>query len=503
MKQKIINFLPYLLFGLLGLVLMVYKIGQYPLLWYDEGARLIVSRTLAETGQYASYSVDGFLPFNPWISAGPLDVLSVAAAIALFGKQVSIIRLAIVPFGLLSMFMILIFGQKLFGKTAGWVGALLVLAVPPMLDNSFLLMSRQFMSENTSTAMALVGIFLWFRTWQTGKTPLAWLGGAILGLGMISKTQAAIWLMPALGVVWLLRLIQDRKRSLREVSFLVAASLVIVGWYLFVNLQVPAELRASNLLSTQASVRLLLLTLEPRMTSTTALVVAGVMFLVSLFVLFDLLRPSKAPRLATPVAWGQAMLAIASLFCALWFLFLSIRYPRYTYTGWIFTLMLAGWILWRLERYFIGWSVLNRLQLKHWLVPATLALLVLITLAGHGLPLVRTQGIIAVEETGQFIDENIPPEAVIETTEMEVFGLTDHWQFHFAPNSTILTATHQIFYEQVPPDVKYEFLTGDPDYLITGTFSDWLLLYWNTGLVESEFVKVAEFPPYRVFQRKR
>jgi 4-amino-4-deoxy-L-arabinose transferase-like glycosyltransferase len=502
MKRKITTILPYVLYGLLGLVLIMYKIGNYPLLWYDEGARLIMSRTLAETGNYATYSVDGFVPFNPWISAGPLDVLSVAAGIAVFGKYANVIRLALVPFSLLSMIMILIFGQKLFGKQAGWLAALTVLAVPPVLGNGFIWMSRQFMSENTSTAMAILAMFLWFRSWQTGKTSYSWVGGALLGLGMISKTQAAIWLMPALGLVWLLRLIQDRKRSWREIAFLISASLVIIAWYLFVNLQVPAGMQESNWQSMQASVKLLLFTVENRMISTTQLAITGIMFLVGAVVLVDLLRRPMGQRLANPVEWGQAMLAITSLFCVTWFFFLSIRYPRYSYTGWIFTLMLAGWLVWRFEVWLSGRKALKSLKVKLWLVPLTALILVMVNLAGNGMPLLKINGPIAAEEMGKFINKNIPPEAVIETTEMEIFGLTDHWEFHFAPNSAILTATRQIFYEQIQPQVSYDFLSYNPDYLITGPFSDWIHLYWSSGLVESDFVKLAEFPPYQVFQRK-
>jgi 4-amino-4-deoxy-L-arabinose transferase-like glycosyltransferase len=503
MKQRIITILPYILYGLLGLILIVYKIGNYPLLWYDEGAKLIMSRTLAETGYYATYSIEGFIPFNPWTTAGPLEVLSGAAAIDLFGKHVEVIRMAIIPFSLISMFMILILGQQLFGKQAGYLAALMVLAAPPTLGNSFTLMSRQFMSENTSTAMAILAMFLWFRSWQSGRTTLGWIGGALLGLGMISKTQAAIWLMPALAVIWLLRLIQDPKRSWREIVFLISASLVITAWYLFVNLQVPAEMQESNWQSQQANIHLLLLTVENRSISTTTIAISGIMFLVSLVVLGRLLIQPRGKRLVNSFEWGQTMLAISSLFCMVWFFFFSIRFPRYTYTGWIFTLMLAGWLVWQLERWISGWQPLKRLKIDQWLIPLTMGLMVIVNLAGNGIPLLRVHGPIASEEVGKFINENIPSDAIIETTEMELFGLTDHWEFHFAPNSAILTATRQIFYEQIQPQVSYDFLNFNPDYLITGPFSDWIQLYWSSDLIERNFVKLAEFPPYQIFQRKR
>jgi hypothetical protein len=164
--------------------------------------------------------------------------------------------------------------------------------------------------------------------------------------------------------------------------------------------------------------------------------------------------------------------------------------------------MLAGWLVWRFEVWLSGRKALKSLKVKLWLVPLTALILVMVNLAGNGMPLLKINGPIAAEEMGKFINKNIPPEAVIETTEMEIFGLTDHWEFHFAPNSAILTATRQIFYEQIQPQVSYDFLSYNPDYLITGPFSDWIHLYWSSGLVESDFVKLAEFPPYQVFQRK-
>ncbi len=502
MKQRIFKILPYLLLGLVGTLLIVYKIGNYPLLWYDEGARLIVSRTLAETGRYASYSTEGFIPFNPWISAGPLDVLPVAAGIALFGKTAAVLRLSIVPFCILGMFMIVILGEHLFGRRAGWLAALVVICAPALQGNGFLMMSRQVMSENTSFAMAALAIFLWIRSWETGKNWQGWLGGSLLGWGMISKTQAAIWLLPALAVIWLGRFIQDRKRSFREIGFLVSAAVVIVAWYLFVNLQVDPEMQAANWVSMQNSVRLLLFATGDRLITTTTIVLSVVMFLVSGITLVDIFRAPREKRLADSLQWGRATLAVGSLFCVLWFFFLSIRYPRYTYAGWIFTLMLIGWWVDRLIEWMAARFGDKRALLQRWGTISAILFLLLSLGYFHVLPLSRVSGPVAAEQVAAYIDQNVPPKQVIETTEMELFPLTNHWEFHFAPNSVILTATHQIFYERIQPNVSYDFLESKPDYLITGAFSDWIGLYWNSGLLQTNFTQVAEFPPYRIFQRK-
>ena len=107
------------------------------------------------------------------------------------------------------------------------------------------------------------------------------------------------------------------------------------------------------------------------------------------------------------------------------------------------------------------------------------------------------------EQMAHFIDTNLPPEAIIETTEMELFGISNHWEYHYPSYQYILDATKQIYFERRSPQIPYNPIAANPDYLITGTLSDWIGLYWNSGIMETEFKKIAEFPPYQIFQRVR
>ncbi|HOD45668.1 MAG TPA: hypothetical protein PKL21_12365, partial [Anaerolineaceae bacterium] len=95
MRTKARQLTPYLIYGMMITILLTWKNGIYPSLWYDEGARLLMSRVLVTYGQYATYSVSGFNPFDPSVASGPLDILSLALFESLFGKSVSLLRLSI------------------------------------------------------------------------------------------------------------------------------------------------------------------------------------------------------------------------------------------------------------------------------------------------------------------------------------------------------------------------------------------------------------------------
>jgi hypothetical protein len=134
---------------------------------------------------------------------------------------------------------------------------------------------------------------------------------------------------------------------------------------------------------------------------------------------------------------------------------------------------------------------------------AAVSLLVLLMFFVYGSPLVKVKGPVAAEQTAEFIDSEISPNARIETTETELFGLSDHWNYHYPSYQYILDASKQIFFDRQNPQISYNPVVADPDYLVTGALSDWVGLYWNSGIMSTEFVKIAEFPPYQVFERVR
>jgi 4-amino-4-deoxy-L-arabinose transferase-like glycosyltransferase len=504
MKRKLLTIVPYLLISLAGIFLLTWKIGLYPLLWYDEGNRLNLVRTFVETGAYATYSSDGYQHFNAWVIASPLDVLSTSAAMLLLGKTVAYLRLAMIPFSILAMILIASLAVRLFGKPAGWIAALTVFAAPPLLGSGFMLMGRQNLIENTSFAILLLSLFLWFKTWDTRQMAWTWLGGILLGVGLISNFQMMLWVFPALFLIWLGRCIQDGKRSKREIIFILAAGLVIVCWYGLSMLLTPAKIRLVNEATLIESVTQHLFNgLSGKVLTTTATAMFGIMVVVSLATIMDLFQSPHKTWFEPTNQWKRATLGLSVLMCAAWFYFFSIGWPRYAYAGWMITLLLLGWWGYRIVMWFAKWLSNNNQQILDRLPGMMLAVQIVMTFAIYGYPLTKINGPVPVEQTAQFIDSRIPQEARIETSESELYALSSHREFHYPSYEYILDATKQIFFDRRSPQIPYSPVVSDPDYLITGALSDWLGLYWNSGLMETEFVKIAEFPPYQVFQRIR
>ncbi len=504
MRRRLSVAVPYVLLSLLVVLLLTWKLGMYPLLWYDEGSRINLSRTFLETGVFATYSSNGFHPFNAWVIANPLDVLSTAGAMLILGNSAADFRLAMMPFTLLGILLIILLSRQMFGKCAGWVAALAVLAAPPLMGSGFLLIGRQNLIENSSFALLMLSFYLWFHAWDTRKAGWSWLGGIVLGLALISNFPLMIWVLPTLTLIWLGRWFQNRKRSAPEIAQIVAALIVIISWYGVSFLFTPEASRGLNLATLGDSARQQLFNgLGGKILTTTSVAMFGVMILTSWITLMGLFQSPSKQWFTTPADWKRATLGVSVLLCAFWYFFFSIGWPRYAFAGWMFTLMLLGGWGYQVVMKTVKWiSKENPWIMKqfHWLIEAGLIMIMLIS---YGLPLLKVNGPVAVEQTAQFINTQIPPDALIETTEMELFGVSRHWDFHYPSYEYILDATKQIYFYRRNPSIPYNPVAADPDYLITGPLSDWTGLYWNSGIMEAEFEKITEFPPYTVFQRIR
>ncbi|HNZ02120.1 MAG TPA: glycosyltransferase family 39 protein [Anaerolineaceae bacterium] len=504
MRTKARQLTPYLIYGMMITILLTWKNGIYPSLWYDEGARLLMSRVLVTYGQYATYSVSGFNPFDPSVASGPLDILSLALFESLFGKSVSLLRLSIFPLTLIGAYLMLFGAIQLFGTRGGWMAVLTVLAAPPMLNAGYLIMGRQLLSENTSLTMVFLALSLWFHSWDKPKIFQGILAGIFLGLGLISKAQVAIWLLPALGLIWCLRTIQNRRRAIPEILFFISCGLIMVGWFLMGRIFSTPETLAYNQANIyETAMAQLFSGFSGKTFTRTSLFMDLTMLGISLLTWWDLLHHKGRPRLSNSREWGRASIATAVFICVLWHIFFDIGWPRHAYGGWILSLLLLGWWLWRLMEK-MPLIQFNRYNIKpNHLYPLIVSGLIAISLINYLPPIIRAKGPVAVEQAAGWINENIPADAIVESTELELAGMSNHWEFHFPPNRIILNSMNDIFYKRIQPDHDYNILEWDPDYLITGQFSDWIGLYWHSSLFETEFIQVAVFPPYRIFERRR
>jgi hypothetical protein len=104
--------------------------------------------------------------------------------------------------------------------------------------------------------------------------------------------------------------------------------------------------------------------------------------------------------------------------------------------------------------------------------------------------------------TADYIRTQIPHEAVIETMEWELDAISGHWELHHPAEADSFEAIQQIFYERHKPNLTYDELQTNPDYLIVGAMSDFTGVYDEEAL-NKHFKLLNEFGAYKIYQRVR
>lgn len=490
--------LSYALLLLVGTFILSFRLNTYPAVWFDEGYKLNAVRTLSETTVYGTYTVKGYIPFDPGISSGPVDLIPIAVVFRLFGAGVLQARLVSIVFTLIAILAFYHLTRLLQGERAALPITCIAIAVPALGSTGFLLIGRQILGEPAALACTLVGLWLWFRSWKTGQWWLTIAAGVVIGLGMLSKTQVAIALFPAVLATAFFRWLKYRQHFLKLMTppFLILA---IFGlWMLIGALNTPADIRQENSILLMAAIQTNLLTPLPgREVQNAFWIIVSIMGVAASASFASAFRGAKSERLNAVEQWSELSIGLFLTSYIVWFAFLSIGWPRYAYVGLIVALIPIGKLFWNIARF-----VSHRLELNpQRAYPAFIGGLCLLAIATNLYPAFKTDASNGVQQVADYIDANIPIDAVIETWEWEIDALSDHWQFHHPNQRYLFQAIRQFAYEQGVFDLDYNILEADPDYLITGGFSTWTGLY-PAADIEANFTPLTTFGPYTIYERK-
>lgn len=468
---------------------LFFNLERYPRLWFDEGYKLNAAYTVLQDGQYASYTVNGYIPFDPGTSGGPADILPAALAIKLLGTTVTAARLTSVLYTILAALALYHIGRYLWNEQVGLLCVLLIVASGPIENVSFVLMGRQSLSEATAFSLMVTGLWILTKGWGD-KPSLRWsiLGGLVIGLGMLSKTQIAVSLVPAMLTVAAWRWWQSKWRGFAYL-FAPAAAIIIVflAWMLIGQLLTTPEIRQQNSTLLLDAIRTNILTdLFGSNLDNQALLVIAIM----LFGVFTNVARIFRKRDVQGKQWLELLLICFCFYTAIWFATLSVGWPRYAFSGLVIGVFLVGRSL---------WDFITRESLPKWVMPATFGFLAFAAVAVNGINSVVYAADNDVQEVTAYIATSIPQSAVIETWEWELDMLSHHRQYHHPPQSLLFeairqNARHQSF------DLTYNPLVANPDYLIVGTFGRWTDIYPEDVLAEN-FTMIAKFGVYEVFQR--
>ncbi len=474
---------------------LMLRLADYPAPWFDEGYKMNAALTVVQYSVYGSSSVDGLIPFDPGISGGPVDIGLTALGLRLFGIGVVQARLASLVFTVMAVLGLFSVMSFIYSRRVALISLLFMIAFPIINnDVGFLLMGRQVLSEIATLAFISVGLSAWFQGWVTRRVIWGVLAGILIGVGILSKTQVAIALIPALGLVGLFRCVHDRRLRFVWLAPAIIAVGVFLLWSVIGQILTPPQIRLQNQVMLLDAIRSNLITplLGSGLTRASWLIVM-LMTLPCLLLFLRWMRLRNRP--ISNRQWGEMTLAAFLVFSLLWFIFLSIGWPRYAFIPLIIALLL-------LPRFFLeAINYLARCRFHHWQYSWIVVPLLLLGLGVNLKPILTHPAENNAQVMADYIAQQVPTSAVIETWEWEMDILLPEAHFHHPHQLYLFEAIRQ-FSGRETFDLGYDVLQADPDFLIVGNMSAWTGIYRNQAL-DQFFTKVVQFGPYALYERRR
>jgi hypothetical protein len=471
---------------------------------WDEGWTLTAARTWVERGVYAQLSLG--VPEGVGLEASFLTVGPVALAFQLLGVGLWQGRFATALLTLASLGALALLARRLYGAAVGLAVVPVLLLTTINAAGNPLYVGRQAMAE-PAMLLALALAFLALPPALARPWPWAPLAMLLGGLALVAKAQptpfwAAGLLAPLPFLLWRRRWAASATLLAILAGTLLARRLIVEAWALAMGERLLPGQSVEGLLQTLA----LVLTDASRLHALVyTLVIAGPAVLGIGWALWGLLRGLRAEAWADPLQVTRlVLLAFVGSWLA-WYLLLSVGWARYLYPvvflGAVFTAaMLGAWTGGYSPR--ATWA-----RLREGGAPGRLAFLALLILA-LGAPLsvwhlahTYPQGDDrALLEVTAWLNSELPPDAVVETNESELFIYLDR-PYHFPPAPVHVVANQRTLLDQQVP-YPYDPLAADPDYLVAGSIESLWELY-APAIAAGHFHPVQRIGGYTIYERVR
>ncbi len=481
--------MPWVSLLLITVSVLLPNLNNYPAIWLDEGYKMNAARTLADDGIYGTYTVNGFKPFDPGISSGPADIIPIALVYKLFGNGIIQARGVALLYTLLLVLMLYVAGERLFGSTAAMLSLLILLLLPWPYDR-LLIIGRQALGEGPALALILSGILIWLRQAESPGVLRGVSAGLLLGLGLLSKTQFGIALLPALVLTLLVRNLKHPRGMLLDSIPCAVMLAVFAGWSYLGQILTDPVIYADNQARLLDAVATNLLTgLWGRTIGPTGLPIILVMLCA---MIISMTRLWRARANWQQASW-QLEFCLSSFVAGTlgWFVLFSVGWPRYAYAGLIIAeLLIFGGLICALQ------------QMQHWrTLRGMLIAGIICGLLWNWFSIQPfDQEIPEAERMASFIDQTIADNAVIESWEWEMSALTRHRAYHFPDQYYMFLSIRQYWHQRTAFDLQYEILQASPDYLLIGDFGSWTNIYTN-AVVSQYFRPLHNEGRYRLYER--
>jgi hypothetical protein len=495
---------------LLGILLLAYlsNLSLVPDFWWDEGWTVSVARNWVEHGFFGQM-LNGE-PSSPGLSASFINVIPIAISFRLLGVGLWQARLVTVLFSLMALLMLFLLTRRLYNSAIGWGALFVAIFMTPHMATNPIYMGRQVMAEMPLLFYLLLGYYALSRVserrWWGLVMIVAW------GLALDCKVQPlpfllASLLLPSVFLLW--------RRERRLAAWLILGLIgswmfsSALSWFWGFAMQgaIPPGVLLSGLL------QVLVFTLD-----SSARQLAFWMFLLSGLPVFSGLlhgirnwwkQQAHKVSATTSKEITQIALWVFSASWMAWYILFSIGWARHFMPALFFgSPFLAAALYDWLESYHLGkalqkaGTMLRSFQLagKFWLTLwALLSVVLMVYLAlGQFVQNYDLEKGRAIFRVADFVAQNTPEDALIETYDTELFFLIER-RFHYPPDD----ANVDMIAMNENPNLKiaYDPLGADPDYIIIGRFSRASKVYADV-VVSDRFLLIYEDGAYQVYKAK-
>ncbi len=501
-----------LLWGIGALVvyfLVFFNLTRFPAPWFDEGSHLHVPKTLVQYGVYADRSSEGFRYYGPTIGVGPTVMLPIAGMFKLFGIGLWQARFVMGVYLIAAVYVFYRLVEHLAGRRVAWVACALLVSSRSVLLLNY---GRQVLGEVPGLFFLVLGGLLWLSDWGRDNWKRLTVIGLCFGLAMITKYQYLLFLAPMLLISWLLDRLYYRTSS--HGHFLIPGVVAAFSFALWqgITLQYlgPATV-AENFALLRASAEGAAFNFDParlasnfeELTSRSAYLGALLPALLYGFFL-------SLPRHRQGQKWSVLFL-LASL-NLVWYVVASIGWIRYAFLGFalssifvaqLFNDLTEGFVLERSEMNVRGFfrSWVNGRNAYRFALLGWLGFMIAFPMAKNVAEIVLPEPDYA-QQMANYLNENVPTSALIETWEPEMGFLTDH-RYHYPPPALLAVAVEQVYAGGEPVQSYYEFVeTENPEYVLAGEFSKWTEIY-NLDELQNRYELVQSIGDYDLYKLRK
>ena len=485
-------------------ILFFYRLESYPTPFFDEGAYLHVAENFAENGIYADFSSEGLRFEGPIYSLGPTVILPIAWLYSVFGVSLVAGRLVMAVYGILMIVTTYKLGSVLKNQRMGIAAAAIVVLSYGVNLQYF---SRSVSGLIPALVFLFAGMWLWFRPGKRRISTLIMVG-ILFGVAAITKTQYALFILPAVLGAWILEIAWYRKRG--NLYFIIpgaVAGALFFSWTYYTYFVLGAGVR--DIASEMESLRFITLkgfvVLDRDTLTNNFFFILGAQSHVGLFIpacitgLLLSIRRSEASQ-----HWS--ILSLMVYLAAAQFM-ISVGWPRNAVPALVLAAFLVAELIYRVtDGYRVQWRRIRQMiDESNLSVEALIQIMLIgILVIGMVLPAVAqlaVAGVIGNDDAyrvADYVQATIPETALIETWEQELAVLTDH-TIHYPPQR-VQGWYVASGYEHVHVTDFYDFREHvDADYVVRGPFGTQTQVYPSMLLGDYELVQTIG--DYEIFKQ--